>query len=112
MLILLQAWPVLTAALLRRPPTVPPHSAGGRSEATGQQHHGGGAKTATASAALLLIRWDRRHLVALAGQAAAPEPRAPTAAGELRRLYLFLKKKIPHDLFCSFVTLINTFFWY
>lgn len=92
-MMLWQVWPVLTAALLRRPPTVPPPSVGGRSEATGQPHHGGGARTATASAARLLIRWDHRLQAALAGQVAAPEPRAPTAAGELGRLYPFKKKK-------------------
>lgn len=86
-MMLWQAWPVLTVALLRRPLTVPLRSVGGRSEATGQQHHGGEARTATALAARLLIRWDHRLLVALAGQAVVPEPRAPTAAGELRRLY-------------------------
>lgn len=82
-----QVWPVLTAVLLRRRQTVPPRSVGGRSEATGQRHHGGGARTATASAARPLIHWDHRLLVVLAGQAVAPEPRAPTAAGELGRRY-------------------------
>lgn len=81
LVLVLQAWPVLTAALLKPPLTVLQLSAGVPYVGAGQQHPGAEDRTVTASAALQVIHWDLPLPVAVGEPVGEPVQRLWKLAG-------------------------------